>query len=129
MTASALPRCGGGAQSGISEAILACKAAPGPSRALDACIAMAVFPALTALPSLDEGVWQHEDGSRVRALRYSASRAAAATLVPPGCWIEPFESGARIVGPDGEWTGSHAEEPIALCLAALRARFRLHDAA
>lgn len=128
MTAAAPPLCGDGAQSGISDAILACEAAPGPSRTLDACIARAVFPALTDLPSLDEGVWQHEDGSRVRALRYSASRAAAATLVPPGCWIEPCESGTRIVGPDGAWTGSHAEEPIALCLAALRARFRPHHA-
>jgi hypothetical protein len=108
----------------LADAIAACEAAQGPDRKLDGLIALAVFPALADLPMLDEGVWRHEDGSRVRALLYSATRAAAATLVPQGCWIEDIsENGAATVaGAEGEWTGRHPADAIALCLAALRAR-------
>lgn len=104
-------------------AIAACRAADAPSRDLDARIARAVFPALAALPLVEPGVWQGEDGGRVRALRYTGARSAAATLVPPGCWIEAGGAEEIIVaGAEGEWTGAHTVEPIALCIAALRAR-------
>lgn len=107
----------------LADAIAACEQAQAPGRALDSLIALAVFSALADLPGIETGVWQHEDGSRVRALLYTASRAAAATLVPPGCWIES-EGGGHIVvaGADGTWAGTHPEEAIALCIAALRAR-------
>ena len=103
-------------------AIRACKAAQAPSRALDARIAIAAFPALAGFPAIDEAVWRHDDGSRVRALRYSSSRTAAATLVMPGHWIEPRDGSIAVVGAAGEWSGVHEVEEIALCLAALRAR-------
>lgn len=103
-------------------AIAACRAADAPSRDLDARIARAVFPALAALPPVEPGVWQGEDGGRVRALRYTGSRSAAATLVPPGCWIDAGGSAVTVAGAEGEWTGTHPVEAIALCIAALRAR-------
>lgn len=107
----------------LVDAIAACERAAGPDRALDGRIALAVFPALADLPMIGPGVWRHEDGSRVRALRYSANRAAAATLVPPGCWIEGGDDRAIVVaGPNGVWSGAHEVAAIALCLAALRAR-------
>jgi hypothetical protein len=68
------------------------------------------------------GIWRGEDGLRVRALLYSSTCSAAATLVPPGYWIEDREDGVAVVGPGGEWTGVHESRAIALCLAALRAR-------
>ena len=115
----------------LTDAIAACERATGPDRELDSRIALAVFPALTDLPMLDPGVWRHADGSRVRALLYSATRAAAATLAPPGCWIESAEGdrAAVIAGPDGSWTGTHESEAIALCLAALRARLAIKPGA
>jgi hypothetical protein len=106
----------------LASAIAACQRAAGTSRALDAQIALAVFPALGDLPAVDEGIWVDADGTRVRALRYSASRVAAATLVPPGCWIEPGERGNLIAGAHGEWAGTHEVDAIALCIAALSAK-------
>ncbi len=106
----------------LRAAIRACEAARAPDRALDALIAVAVFPALAGLAAIDEAVWRHDDGSRVRALRYSDSRTAAATLVPPGHWIEAADDGIAVVGDAGEWRGAHDVEAIALCLAALHAR-------
>lgn len=103
-------------------AIAACRAADASSRDLDTRIARAVFPALAALRPVEPGVWQGEDGSRVRALRYTGSRIAAATLVPPGCWIDTDGSEVVVAGVEGEWSGTHAVEAIALCIAALRAR-------
>jgi hypothetical protein len=72
---------------------------------------------------LDTAVWRHEDGTRVRALRYSGSRSAATTLVPAGCWLEDGGKGiARVCGPEGKWEGIHAVGEIAICIAALKAR-------
>jgi hypothetical protein len=107
---------------GLVAAIAACKAAVVPARALDAQIAAAVFPALVELHSIDAGIWRSRDGTRIRALLYSRSRAAAATLVPPGCWIEADERGTVVAGAAGEWVGAHPVAPIALCIAALDAR-------
>src|SRR3546814_8564177 len=84
-------------------AVTACHRASASHRQLDAIIASAVFPALYSLPVLDTAIWRHEDGTRVRALRYSASHAAATALVPAGCWLEDQDNGAAIVcGDDGE---------------------------
>jgi|TARA_R100000501_G_C2630870_1_gene126515 hypothetical protein len=107
----------------LISAVAECTRARAADRRLDVIIATAVFPALTRLAVLDTGVWQHDDGTRVRALRYSASRSAASTLVPIGCWLEEGDSGAaRVSGADGEWDGLHSVEEIAICIAALRAR-------
>lgn len=103
-------------------AMAACARAIRGDRQLDAMIAMAVFPGLAELRELGGGVWQHPDGSRVRALRYSSSATAARTLVPPGHWIETTGSGVIIAGAEGAWSGRHPIEAIAICLAALRAR-------
>lgn len=108
--------------SALACAIAACQHAAEPSRALDAQIALAVFPALADLPAVDEGIWAHPDGTRVRALRYSACRTAATTLVPPGCWIEARGRESIVCGAHGEWAGTHENEAIALCIAALSAR-------
>ena len=109
--------------SALIAAIAVCSRATAAHRQLDAIIASAVFPALGNLPVLGTGVWRHEDGSRVRALRYTASRAAATTLVPAGCWLEDGGHGAaRVCGEKGEWEGIHSVEEIAICMAALEAR-------
>jgi hypothetical protein len=112
-------QCGGTA---LAAAIAAGQRAVAPSRALDSRIALAVFPALCELSVVEEGIWTHADGTRARALRYSTSRTAATTLVPPGCWIEPVERGAIVAGAHGEWAGIHEIDAIALCIAALSAK-------
>ncbi|AMK23052.1 hypothetical protein GG804_18605 [Sphingomonas histidinilytica] len=106
-------------------AIAACENALSPSRPLDALIAVGVFPGLAELPQIEVGVWLHPDGSRVRALRYTGSHTAAATLVPPGYWIDSRARGIAVACARGEWMEDHPVEEIALCLAALRAR--LHE--
>lgn len=106
----------------LASAIAACQRSIRPGRALDALIALAVFPGLGELPVVAEGIWVHGDGARVRALRYSASRTAAASLVPAGCWVETCEDGSIVCGAHGEWAGTHKNEAIALCIAALSAR-------
>src|SRR3546814_17510248 len=86
---SAVAGDSGGAQLAVT--IAACQLAITPSRALDGEIALAVFPALIELPRVEAGIWSQADGTRVRALRYSEVRSAAATLVPPGCSIRSEE--------------------------------------
>lgn len=105
-------------------AIASCVTSTAPSRQLDAVIARAVFPALAALEELEAGIWQQEDSSRVRALNYSRTWTAAATLVPPGCWIEHDCADVIVMGPHGGSRSAHDILPIALCLAALRARIQ-----
>ena len=100
----------------------ACQRAITPSRALDGEIALAVFPALIELPRVEAGIWSQADGTRVRALRYSEVRSAAATLVPPGCWIEVDGTHVIVAGAQGRWPGDHAHRVISLCIAALNAR-------
>ncbi|MEZ5656289.1 MAG: hypothetical protein R3E04_10470 [Sphingobium sp.] len=113
-------------RSALNAAVRACAGASAADRQLDAIIASAVFPALTSLPALDTAVWRHNDGTRVRALRYSGSRSAATTLVPAGCWLEDGGKGiARVCGPEGEWEGIHSLGEIAICIAALKARIEM----
>ena len=107
---------------GLAAAVAACQKATAPSRELDSRIAMAVFPALIALPVVEAGIWLQQDGTRVRALRYSEARSAAATLVPAGCWIDNNDWGIIVSGANGEWTGTHPHKAISLCIAALCAR-------
>lgn len=106
----------------LAGAIAACRRATAPSRALDAQIALAVFPSLIELQDADTGIWIQADGTRVRALRYSEARSAAATLVPPGFWIEETGASTAVLGPDGTWADGHRDHVIALCIAALSAR-------
>lgn len=102
--------------------IAACQKACEPSRDLDARIALVVFPALRSLPLMAPGVWRQDDGSHVRALLYTANCRAAATLVPPGYWVEAAPEGTTVVGELGQWMANHPVEAIALCMAALDAR-------
>lgn len=106
----------------LLHAIHECERSHGPSRELDAKIAIAVFPALAELPELGPGIWQNADGSRVRALHYSSVWKAAATLPPAGHWIDKDEGLVSVSGPDGVWTAHHPNQTIALCLASLRSR-------
>jgi hypothetical protein len=122
MVAKSLRGVPGGGQSKLRDAVLACEAARTPSRGLDARIAVAVFPGLATLPVLGDDAWRHTDGSRVLALRYSSSRTAATSLMPPGWWIESFAGDVAVAGPAGNATGAHPLDMIALCIAALRAR-------
>jgi len=97
-----------------------------PDRQLDARIAVAVFPALGDLPRIDEAVWLHRDGSRVRALRYTFAIAAATTLIPSGNWLEQdIEVRGRywIYGPgaDDKVSAINSLPALAVCAAALRA--------
>lgn len=106
----------------LSDTIHECERLASPSRELDAKIAVAVFPALADLPALAPGIWRHEDGSRIRALRYSSSWSAAATLPAAGHWIDVDQNTVRVSGPNGVWTASHPDKTIALCLASLLSR-------
>jgi hypothetical protein len=97
-----------------------------PDRQLDARIAVAIFPALGDLPRIDEAVWQHPDGSRVRAPRYTYTRAAASTLVPPGHWLEQDSKLCDrfwIHGPgaDDKVSAINSFPGLAISAAALRA--------
>src|SRR3546814_4777608 len=108
----------------------ACEAARVADRRLDVRIALAIFPGLRELSQIEAAVWHHPDGSRVRALRYSSSVSAAATLVPPGHWLEQVTSpadSARIHGPDNDSpaTARNALPALAISAAALRAWSRL----
>lgn len=102
--------------------IEACRNATGPDRSLDATIALAVFPALADLQQVGPAIWRQQDGTRVRAMRYSATVGAASSLVPAGCWVEAANDRVTVFGPTGEWIGAHRLEAIALCIAALTAR-------
>lgn len=106
----------------LADALTACRAVGAPSRTLDARIALAVFPALRTLHAITPGVWRQCDETHVRALLYSATRRAAATLVPQGCWIESDQHGTKVLGERGSWVGVHPVDAIALCIAALAAR-------
>lgn len=116
------------ARARLAPVIEACVRATAPGRGLDMRIALAVFPALCELVPVDEGVWRQADGTHARALRYSASRSAALTLVPPGYWLEAEEMAVRVCGASGVWIGIHQLEAIRICIAALRARAAPKDA-
>jgi hypothetical protein len=111
----------------MSRAIKACMLATAASRGLDATICAAAFPSLAEMEELEPGIWRGSNGERVRALRYSRIWKAAATLVPAGCWIEHDCDDVVVCGPDGEARGTHDIFPIALCLAAMRARVIAHE--
>lgn len=108
-----------------------CDRARGPSRDLDARIALAIFPTMRTLRMLSPGVWARPDGSSVRALRYSSSSVAAMTLVPSGHWIEcsvDVVGRIEIHGPDDAdpiGCGRNDHFPLAALAAALRARSAL----
>lgn len=99
-----------------------CRQANAADRQLDVAIALAVFPSFANLSVLETGVWRHGDGTRVRALRYSASSSAACTLVPAGYWVERSGRQVRVCGDRGEWSDAHPVEALAICIAALSAR-------
>src|SRR3546814_11655691 len=105
----------------------ACEAARVADRRLDVRIALAIFPGLRELSQIEAAVWHHPDGSQVRALRYSSSVSAAATLVPPGHWLEQVTSPAassRSHGPDNARpaTAPHDLPPLPIHPAALPPR-------
>jgi hypothetical protein len=104
-----------------------------PDRQLDARIAAAVFPALSSLPRIDEAVWQHADGSRVRALRYTFAIEAAMTLIPSGHWLEqdtglPGRFWVYGSGAGDNVSATNSLPALAVSAAALRAiqRMRSH---
>jgi hypothetical protein len=125
MTTTDTSASGTGQTAALAAAVASCRAAIAPSRELDAEIARAMFPAIRELANGGEAAWIHGDGSRVRALRYSGSRSAASTLVPRGCWLEVQEGRATVCGPEGTWCGVHRLEPVAVCIAALSAKFEI----
>jgi hypothetical protein len=109
----------------LMDAAEACETSGGPDRGLDARIALAVFPALHDLPQLGIAVWQHPDGSRIRALRYSFTPTAAATLVPAGHWLEQDPIAAHRMWVYGPCSGAaasarHPVPALAISAAALR---------
>ena len=104
-----------------------CEVAAAADRELDARIACAVFPGLAHLARLDIAVWSHDDGSRIRALRYTGEPAAAAMLVPPGHWIEADHDWHDCVwlygpGSDDALSARHAHRPLAISAVCLRMR-------
>lgn len=123
-----LPARTGTALAPLRGAIASCLAATAPSRELDAAIGKSIFPALADLEELEPGIWRQQDGNRVRALNYTRTWSAAASLVPAGCWIEHDCLDVIVVSAEDRSRGTHDILPIALCLAALRARMRAADA-
>jgi hypothetical protein len=122
MIAGVLPLSARAPQAAFEIAMAFCKEAERPARVLDAKIALALFPSLRDLAPVEAGIWRQEDGSHVRALRYSQSWQAAASIVPAGCWIEAGPDGPRVCCPHGDFDGTHEMRAIALCIAALGAR-------
>lgn len=122
MMAGVLPLSARASHAALETAMASCRQAERPARGLDAEIALALFPSLRDLVPVEAGIWRQEDGSHVRALRYSESWQAAASIVPAGCWIEAGSHGPRVCGPHGDWDGTHEMRAIALCIAALGAR-------
>ena len=108
------------------------EAASGPDRELDEAIADALFPAepfvqlADAPPGTGFRAWR-QDGHVQSALRYTASIDAALTLVPEG-WAKNVidcDNGDALVELWTDTLSSAARAktwPIALCLAALKAR-------
>ncbi len=114
----------------LHAAASACDSATSADRALDAVIALAVFPGLACLARVETGVWQHADGARIRVLRYTSNRSAATTLVPPGHWIEADPAKSDRVWIYGPLPGLSASSSnpcpaLALSAAALRAQAQL----
>ncbi len=118
------PVWAGSGPNSFRRVISSCLAATAPSRELDAAICRAIFPALADLEELEPGIWRQRDGNRVRALNYTRTWSAAATLVPAGCWIEHDCLDVIVMSTEGASRGTHDILTIALCLAALRARVR-----
>jgi hypothetical protein len=123
--------------SSVSEALYEiadlCVAGSAGRRTLDARIALVMFPGLADLRQIGIAVWQHPDGSRVRALRYSDRQSAATTLVPTGCWIEmdrEVDYCVSVYGPRPQEVVSarHISEPLAIAAACLRVHARMETA-
>lgn len=118
----AVPEC---SEKHLRDAADACEAAEAPDRHLDARIALAVFPPLRKLPQVHPGVWQHPDGDRVRALRYSFTPTAAAMLVPAGHWLESDPNvpvRMWVYGPGSEDAASASNKLPALAISAAALR-------
>ena len=111
----------------LHAAASACDRASVADRALDAKIALAVFPDLAGLRSIETGVWLHAEGARIRALRYTSNWTAASTLVPAGHWIETdpvFPDRVWVCGPHprSSFSALNMLPALALAAAALRAQ-------
>lgn len=102
-----------------------CDIAIGPSRELDAQIALALYPALLTLDEVECGVWLGPKGSPITAPRYSFCSTAAGSLVPDGCQLtSTAKRPIEIVSPHGGapiGAGYHRDETLAILAAALRA--------
>jgi hypothetical protein len=112
----------------LAELAYRCIEAREPSRELDAKIARAVFPELQKFVMLTPGVWVHPDGRRVRALHYSGSFSAAASLVPAGDWFEEEAAPRHTISvhshrlSQAPASATHGIAALALAAAALLAR-------
>lgn len=120
----------GQSQRELREIAHLCEVAKVADRELDACIALAIFPGLAALERIEIAVWRHSDGSRIRALRYSDNKAAAATLLPAGHWLETDPDATDriwVYGPrtDDAVSARHVSEALAIAAACLRMHGRL----
>lgn len=106
-----------------------CDIAIGPSRELDAQIALALYPGLLDLKEAKCGVWLEPDGNPITAPRYSSCPIAAKALVPEGCRIarEPKRPIEILAAHGGEpvGTGYHRDDALAILAAALRAHAAL----
>ena len=116
----------------ITEIIVALEAATGPDRKLDAKILLAAYPGLGLKKGFGEGYYS-SSGIHTAVEFYTDSIDAALTLVPDG-WrknviLDPdaadFPASVMIAhgfSHDQVFRGAGKSLPLALCIAALRAR-------
>ncbi|MDE1918413.1 MAG: hypothetical protein KGJ57_17800 [Sphingomonadales bacterium] len=114
----------------LHEIVHLCEIATVADRELDARIALAIFPRLAVLEKIGVGVWRHSDGSRIRALRYSADETAAASLLPAGHWLEADPDALDRVWVYGPCSGDevsarHVSKALAIAAACMHMRAKL----
>ena len=107
-----------------------CEIATVADRGLDARIALVMFPGLAALEKIEVAVWRYSDGSRIRALRYSADETAPASLLPAGHWLETDPDAPDRIWVYGPYFGDavsarHVLKALTIAAACMRTRARL----
>ena len=120
----------------MTDLIARLEAATEGSLELDAEIWMTLYPNWRNFPRTEDGGWITDMGKSARAYGYTTSLDAAMTLVPEGAFVElhispkgtscdaevSLNDGKFLIADDTVKTSTAATAPLALCIAALKAR-------